>query len=214
MVYYISLVIVLIPFVIALLSIKTFDVALKIFFAFVAYGVLNESLALILVEMVKVQNTMPLAHFYGLVTFLIISILYKKLLHGYINKKWINVLVVLYTVYYLINSLFVQSFFEYPGTATAIGTIIILLYIVLYFSKFMQEAKIRNPFNDPLVWISGALLIFYSVNLFFFVLFNLLLDFSPEFTRLVIYSRIGFNVLVYLMITIGFLKQRMAAQNA
>jgi len=213
-VYYISLVVVLVPFIIALLSFKTFDVALKIFFVFVAYGVLNESLALILVEMVKVQNTMPLAHFYGLITFIVLSILYRKLLKGYIKKRWINVLIVLYTVYYLINSFFIQSFFEYPGTATAIGSIIILFYLILFFAKFMQEAKIRNPFSDPLIWISGALLIFYSVNLFFFVLFNLLLDFSPEFTRLIILFRIGFNVLVYLMITVGFLKQRNAAQNA
>lgn len=151
---------------------------------------------------------MPTSHVYGLVAFLIITIFYRYLLTGFIRKIWLDIAIALYTIYYLINSLFLLSIYTYPGFANALGAIIILFFIILYFGKVMQEAKIKNLSAETTIWISGALLIFYSVNLFFFVLFNLLLEYSVKFTSSAVIFRIGINVLVYLMISIGFLKQR------
>ena len=208
MIYYISLLIVFVPFAIGLVKFKNFNIELKIFFIFVAYGVFNETLSAVLVKVIGVRSNMPQAHFYGVVTFLTVCIFYRFLLNGFIKQKWIDAVIALYTIYYFMNSLFLQSIYVYPGIANAIGSIIILSLVILHFAKVMQEAKIRNLFAEPLIWISAALLIFYSVNLFFLVLFNLLLDFSTEFTTLVVYFRVGFNVLVYTMISIGFLKHK------
>lgn len=211
--YLISILIVFVPFVIGLVLFKYLTTEIKIFFAFVAYGLFNELLSFFLVYVIGFKNNMPLTHLYGLVTFLVITIFYRHLLTGFVQRKWIDITVALYTVYYLINSVFLLSIYTYPGVATAIGTIIILLLIILYFAKVMQEAKIKKLFAEPVIWISGALLVYYSVNMFFFVLFNLILEYSVEFTSLIVRIRIGFNVLVYLMISIGFLQQRKLQNN-
>lgn len=207
-IYYISIFIVVIPFVIGLLTFRHFTAKLRIFFLFVAYGVFNEFLSAFVVKVIGVNNNLPLHHLYGLITFLILGIFYRYLLAGYIKQKWIDIIIALYTIYYFFNSLFLQSIYEYPGVARAIGTFVILLLIILYFAKVMQEAKIRNLFAEPVIWISGALLIYYAYNLFYFILFNLLIDFSMEFAELVINYRIGVNLLVYSMISIAFIKQR------
>ena len=206
-IYYISIFIVVIPFVIGLLTFRHFTAELRMFFLFVAYGVFNEFISAFIVKIIGVNNNLPLHHLYGLITFLILGIFYRYLLAGYIKQKWIDIIIVLYTIYYLINSLFLQSIYEYAGVARAIGTFVILLLIILYFAKVMQEAKIRNLFAEPVIWISGGLLIYYAYNLFYFILFNLLIDFSMEFAELVTFYRVGVNVLVYTMISIAFVKQ-------
>ncbi len=207
-IYFVSILIVVIPFLIGLVTFRHFTAELRIFFMFVAYGVFNEFLSAFVVKIVGVNNNLPLLHLYGLVTFLILGIFYRYLLAGYIKQKWIDIIIALYAIYYLINSLFLQSIYEFPGVARAIGTFIILLLIILYFVKVMQEAKIRNLFAEPVIWISGALLIYYAYNLFYFILFNLLIDFSMKFAELVTNYRIGVNLLVYTMISIAFIKQR------
>ena len=207
-IYLISFLIVFIPFVIGLVLFKYFSTVLRIFFFFVAYGVLSESLAAFTVKIIGVDSNVPLFHFYGLITFLIIGIFYRYLLDGFVKQKWIDVIIVLYTLYYVINSLFLQSIYEYPGVARAIGTFIIISLTILYFAKVMQEARIKNLFAVPEIWISTALLIYYAYNLFFFILFNLLIDFSMEFAKSVTFYRVGVNVLVYILISTGFIKQR------
>lgn len=207
-VYSISVLIVFIPFVIGLALFKKFNVGLKIFFVFVVCGVFSEVLAAIFVKVIGVKNNLPLFHLYGIVTFLVVGLYYRHLLQGFIKKRWINLTLIAFTAYYLINLLLIQSIFELQGIASAIGSIISILFIILYFTKVMNEANINNLFAEPSIWISGALLLYYSNNLFFFILFNLFLEYSIEFTKFIVNVRIGFNALVYLMITIGFLKQR------
>lgn len=206
--FFLASTIVIIPFLIGFFSFKWFNTAVKLVFLFVVVGVITELTTALIVNLFNVSNTMPLGHFYGFASFLVLGLFYYHLLKGFIKSVFIKSTIILYSLYYIINSIFIQSIYEYPGNARAIGTIFILLGSILFFAKVMQEAKIKNLLAEPIIWINGAFLVYYSANLFFFVLFNLLLEYSREFSKLTVIYLVGFNFLLYLLISIGFIKQR------
>lgn len=206
--FFLGSTIVIIPFLIGLFSFKWFNIAVKLVFLFVVVGVITELASALMVKTFKASNTMPLGHFYGFVSFLAVGLFYYHVLKGFIKGGLIILVIVIYSVYYAANSIFIQSIYEYPGNTRAIGTIFILLGSILFFAKVMQETKIKNLLSAPLIWINGAFLIYYSANLFFFVLFNLMLEYSREFSKLTVIYLLGFNFLLYLLISIGFIKQR------
>jgi hypothetical protein len=112
--------------------------------------------------------------------------------------------VVLYELYFLINSFFIRGIFEYPAMARAISIIIIVLFSILYFYKTMVEAKISSLFDEPQIWINAAILIYFSGNLFFHILFNVIFENSPEFGKLTFFYLRILNAIFYVLIAVGF----------
>jgi hypothetical protein len=69
----------------------------------------------------------------------------------------------------------------------------------------MVEAKITKLSSEPLVWINSAILIYYAGNFFYHTLFNLRLLASMEIALVAIKLFGILNLILYLIITIGFL---------
>lgn len=70
----------------------------------------------------------------------------------------------------------------------------------------MTEANIERLGQEPLIYINIAVLIYYSGNLFFSLLFNLLLEYSKEFSKLTTYYYVAIVTLFYILIAIAFWK--------
>ena len=68
----------------------------------------------------------------------------------------------------------------------------------------MVEAKIRNLSKEPLIWVNTAILIYYTGNLFYYILFDLFLDYSHEFLKSIGVYFFTLNTLFYILIAIGF----------
>jgi hypothetical protein len=60
--------------------------------------------------------------------------------------------------------------------------------------------------DEPFIWINTAILIYYTGTLFFYILFNLILEYSREFSKITVYYFSILNALFYILIAIGFLK--------
>ncbi|WP_163323045.1 hypothetical protein [Draconibacterium mangrovi] len=70
----------------------------------------------------------------------------------------------------------------------------------------MTEARILNLWKEPLIFLNLAVLIYYAGNLFYSLLFNLILDYSREFAKITNYYFVGLNTLFYILVAIGFWK--------
>ncbi len=151
---------------------------------------------------------MPFSHLYGLVTFLILGFFYVCILNGFIFKRITYTLVIIYAVFYLVNSLFIQNIYIYPSVARTIGAILIILFALSFFIKVMQEASIEKLHREPLIWINLAILIYYSGNFFYYFLFNIILDYSREFSKLTVIYYSVLNAAFYLLIAVGFWRAR------
>jgi len=194
-----------IAFTIGLIYFKRFSSELKILLYFVAFGVLTEIYTKIHQHYIM-KNTMPIGHFYFPLAFLIIGLFYRQVLKDFIKPKYTLILIIAFEAYCLINSLFIQSLFEYASLEGSIGAMILFLFSVAFFTKVMVEAKITKLSQEPLIWINTAVLIYYAANFFYYSFYNVRLAASVEIAFLAAQIFAGLNILFYFIIVIGFLK--------
>lgn len=193
---------ILIPFVVGIYKYSRIR-NLRYLFFFVCYGVGNEMVSKVLKEF-GIRNTMPQSHLYAIVSFTLLCLFYRSVFKGYISEKWFNGLIVLYYVFSITNLLFFQSIFDYPSLSFSVMTIVVVVFAIIYYHKTMVEAEVTSLSKEPLVWINTAMLIYYTGNLFYNVLFNLFLDYSHEFLRSIGIYFFVLNALFYILIAVGF----------
>lgn len=177
----------------------------KYLFFFVFCGVGNEIISKVL-KGIGTQNTMPFSHLYSLVSFILLCLFFQSISNGYIKKIWFSAIMVFYLVFCLVNIFYFQGIYVYPSIQFSVLAIVMVTFSILYFHKIMVEAKIRQLRKEPLIWINTGILIYYSGNLFYYILFNLFLDYSPEFLRSIGIYFIFLNALFYFLIAVGFYK--------
>lgn len=194
-----------IAFIIGIFYYKSFPKEVKTIFYFVAFGVFTQ-LYMKIHQHFIMQNTMIIGHFYFPIVFFILSIFYIQVLKGFVKPVYLYITIILFETYCVINSLFIQSLFEYPSIEAAIGATIIFLFSITWFTKIMIEARIEKLADEPLVWINSAILIYYTGNFFYFSLYNLIVNASLDVAILVAKLFTVLNLFFYLIIAIGFLK--------
>lgn len=197
----------LIALIAGIYSFKYFDKTLKMIFFYTVAGLFIETLNWLLAKM-GIKNNMPGLHFYIMFEFLVWAVFYMINLKGFVNRRFIITGIILFETYCIVNFLFIQNLNNYPFTRTVEDLILILLTI-LYFTKIMLEAKIRNLALSPSVWINASVLLYFAGNFFYNIVFVNLLIFERKFlitTGLYIFAL--FNLLYYSGIATGFLVKR------
>jgi len=195
---------ILLPFIVGILRYCNLEPALKILFVFVIYGTSNELFGLYLRYVLWLKNTMPQLNVYNMVEFLLLGLYYRQQLKDRF-KSWILLLIIaLFEMVSLTNLLFISSWYEYPALMETVSKIFLIGFSLLYFIKIMDEAKIQNLWKEPAIYINVAVLIYYSGNLFFSLMFNLILEYSTEFSRLTVISFSILNAIFYVLIALGF----------
>nr|WP_319502094.1 hypothetical protein [uncultured Draconibacterium sp.] len=202
---------ILIPFFIGIYRYKHLDKSLRLFLYFVVYGTVTEIVSRIVIRYGLIiyngeTNTLPITHLYLLAEFLILGLFYSHILKDILQKRVIITLVVLFVVYCIINTLFLQSIFTYAAFPHALSKILLVGFSILFFYKVMIDASIPNLWKEPLVYINLAVLIYYSGSLFYSLLFNVILDYSREFAKVTNYYFAALNTLFYILVAIGFWK--------
>ena len=199
----------IIAFIIGCYRYRYFTKELKFVFYFVAFGVLTEIYSKFHQHFIM-KNSMPIGHFYFPIAFLLLGLFYKEVLKRFIQAKHIVLIILAFETYCLINTLFIQSLFDYASLVGSIGAMILFLFSIALFTKVMVEAKITKLTAEPIIWINTAILVYYTGNFFYHSLYNLRLSASMEISILAIKLFSGLNILFYLIIAIGFLKVKRA----
>ncbi|QIA07239.1 hypothetical protein [Draconibacterium halophilum] len=196
---------ILIPFFIGIYRFSHFNKALRLVFYFVVFGTITEIVTRIFIYL-GVTNTMPVILLYLMVVFFILGLFYSLILEDILRKRLVIILIILFELYCLVNTIFLQSIYEYPALPQSISKIILVGFSILFFYKVMTEARIPNLWKEPLIYINLAILIYYAGNLFYSLLFNLILDYSREFSKITVYYSDLLMTLFYVLIAIGFWK--------
>ncbi len=196
-----------IAFLAGLYSLRSLNISLKILFIFTGFAFLTEiSLAALIAAGIK--NTIPGLHFYIILEFLLWALFFRSVLHPFINRKILTAIIILFEAYVIINLLFIQDLFTMPNLVRSVEGLLLVLFSILLFSKFMIESKHRKIQKEPLIWINTAVLIYFSGNFFFNILFNMILENSREFSKITTYFFTALNGLFYFLIAFGFLLQK------
>jgi len=199
---------ILIPFLIGIRNYRSFNKAFKILFFFVVVGVISEISGLLARHLFGSRNTMPQGNLYLLLSFLLLSWYYTVVLKGLIRPKILWILVVIFEVGTIINFLIIGNLNSYPFVAQSASKILYLVYSIAFLYKTLEEVKIKKLWKDPYFLVNISVIIYYSGNLFFSVLFNLILTYSREFSKLTVVYFSVLNALFYLVLGLAFISFR------
>lgn len=181
---------------------------IKWIFWFVVFGTVMQLLSRAMIPVLK--TNLPGMHVYVPIKFFLFSMAYRHFLDGFLNKKVIYGIAVVFISYSVINSLFIQSIYLFPNFVRAIGIFILAVYSMLWFLKSLREMKITSLRAEPIVWINTGALIYFAGSFFIFILSNIILE---HFNNLLLYSfRVStfLSNLFYILIAIGFWKTKKA----
>lgn len=199
--------IILIVLVIGIFNFKSLSKEIRVIFYFVLIGGATE----LFTDFFKIyisKNTMPIGHFYLAASILIMSLFFRKVLANYISKWIVDIPIVVYAILSIINPVFLQSIWVYANFTGAFGALMVVFFSILLFSKIMTEAKIDNLLKDSLVLLNIAILFYYAGNFFYFILFNLNVEFSNDFAIQVHRYYCVLNAAFYIFIGIIFYKSK------
>ena len=202
----ISRAVLVISFIAGIVKHKYLSTGLKYLFWFVAYGVANEISIDIFGYFDLKQKMMPQRHLYTFISFLLLGLFYNSVVKDFFKRNWILFIVILFEIYFVINSFFIRGIFEYRGFSRSLSIIILVLFSILYFHKVMVEGKLKSLSREPLIWINTAILLYFSGNLFFNILFDIIFEYSKEFGVLTYFYFNVLNIVFYALLAIGFWK--------
>ncbi|MGF7040350.1 hypothetical protein M2273_003610 [Mucilaginibacter lappiensis] len=156
------------PVLVAMYNYKYLDNVLKIAAAFFLVESVIDPAMWVLIQM-GVKNNMPLIHINIIITVLFFSVIYHKLFIKPVLKKItiiLSVITLIITFYYNFN------LYEYPSVSkTACGILLIFLSLT-YFYQLLNPEKFIDIEKQGLFWINAGVLIYYSVNIFLFMIFT------------------------------------------
>lgn len=200
-----NLIVVLFAALVGILQYKFIRPKLNYIFLYVCVSSVTQ-LAITLFYFAGFKRNLPALHFYLLFEFALISLFYLRHLDNYINRKWIYFISSVFIIYSVINSIFIQNITDYPNIPRAIEALILIVFSLIYFNKVLIEAKISALTKEPLIWINLAVLIYFSGNFVYHIMFNMILEYSRETARMIGILFTLLNIIYYILIAIGFWK--------
>jgi len=150
---------------------------LKLFLIFIGYSFLTEISAVILGVFLGI-NTFPIYNTWILVNQFFFFFFFINLLQNSFKKYLVKFIIGLYALFILISISFYSNFSgSYLSMNDIIGSILIVIVILMYFSELLQSDKILNINKSIYFWISLGVLLFnigfIPVNIFAeFISFN------------------------------------------
>lgn len=202
-----TLVIVAQAFLVGVIFYKHLNNTLKVIFGLVCLAVITEFSSQIIIYILK-GTTIWISHFYVMIEFFLWALFYWFLMKSYVKKKLFWTVALLFELYCILNTIFIQDLNEYPLTR-AVESIFIVILSIITFHRIMIEGKMEKLTTEPVVWINTAVLLYFSSSVFFHLLFNLSLNVNIEFLKLSGYFFIAANTLLYLLFSVSFYLQKL-----
>jgi hypothetical protein len=194
------------PLIAGIVRYRYLNAGLKWIFWFVVFATILQLTSRVMVK-IGYYNV-PLMHLYVPVKFLFYSMAYKYILAGFIPMKIIYGIAAVFISFSLVNSFLIQSITQYNSYVRAIGSLLIIVYAILYFMKALRELNIPKLRNEPLIWFNAAALVNFSGNFFVFMLSNLLLSHSTQLSTISWRVNSIIGSAFYIVVAIAFWKTK------
>lgn len=145
------------------------------------------------------ENNLFILHFHTLFEFLILSIIYYKIIESISLKRFISVFSIIGIILIIINSSFIQSIEEFNSYASGFVSISILGYSMIYFFQLLNNPSTSRE-EITLKWIIISIFIFHNVNFIALLFSNNLLSISSQYFSIVFLIRLIIIIISKLII--------------
>jgi hypothetical protein len=167
------------PAVVGVIKFKKLNRDQRMLFWLVSFSFVFE-LAALLVGLVMELNNLMLLHIFTVIQFFIITLIFRKHLKPIIAPTSIDVLIVLFFISAIINALFLDGLLRFNTYARALESGILVFFALAFYYKTLKELKIKHLEQEPMFWISTAIIIYFSGSLIIFIVSNYFIT-SDEF---------------------------------
>lgn len=156
------------------------------------------------------KNNLFLLHIFTIEEFVLVTVFYSLLLKEYISPKVFRVITVLFVLFSVYNSFFIQSFTKNNTYARSIEGLFIIAYTIIYFYKSLDETGSNRQKNRAtFLWISSGFLLYFAYSVLLFTLSNFIRGVEYRQLRLNLWAiNALFSILLYIQISIGLWKYR------
>jgi len=193
---------------------KKSDRALKLFCVYVFFSTIIQLLSLVL--SLNHTNNMLLLHIYCPMGFLLLALFYQRLLNKAVNKAWLPALGLVYVVFSLLNSIFLQNIFTFNSNALTVESILVIIITLFTFLVSLNRSSLSLVVKtnlNTIGWINSGLLLYHTSTLLLFYLSNVLTKYySLNFNFYVWLMHSFISIVMYSCFIIGLWKQRKAYQ--
>lgn len=153
-------------------------------------------------------NNLPVLHVYTVLEFYMVSWFFNLALRGFMPRWLIPGLVIGFTVFAVLNTLFLQPLMVFNTYARGLEALLIIIYSVMLMSRILHESKVSNLQSYPAFWFSVAFLAYFSLSLFLFALSDHILQASLTTRQMIWAMHSIFALVFYLLISIGLWNDR------
>lgn len=120
-------------------------------------------------------NGLPALHIYTFAEGVILLLFY----HGLLNKKYkptyLTLIIIIFSVFTVWNSAFIQSIYEVNSNARTLEASLIIVCAILYYF-LLFELEDSFSLRTPLLWINNGIFLYFTASLLFFVFGNYLMQ--------------------------------------
>lgn len=168
---------------------------------FVGLSVLAQIVTYVLAELTG--NNLPILHLYTILEFNIIALFYFSFFGYFYNRKLVPSLMIFFTGFAIINSLFIQKLTEFNTYARSLESIILVVLSILCFYKILVELNTKNLTKLPIFWINTGFLLYFAGNFVLFILSNVILKENKAFNYMSWGLHSCLLTLLYILIGVG-----------
>lgn len=115
-------------------------------------------------------NTYPVGNAFMLVQSLILLFIYRDALKA--DASLFLLIGIVFTVFSFVNLFFIQGPFVVNSHSMVASSLGFIMLSLVYFRKLLVNLPETFVHRIPMVWVNTAVLIYFSGNLFLFMLYN------------------------------------------
>ncbi|MBL7757338.1 MAG: hypothetical protein JNL59_08090 [Chitinophagaceae bacterium] len=178
-----------------------------ILFAYLIITLLGNILARYLAQH-GIRNT-PLFHLHTIVEMVLFSFFFRTLFREKIIRAVIIVVAIVFSLYAVVNFIFLQSIYSFNTYTRPIEAITLILLCVMYWWKG-ETAEDDRPWTAIADnWAVSGIFFYFSSALFLFIFSNYLLQHVSKQANVLVWNiHAGIVLLLYLLLAVTFLKSK------
>lgn len=157
---------------------------------------------------INAMSNLFLGHAHTLLEFLLLTRVFYLSLNDFVHRKLFPFIAIAFTVLAIANTVFVQALELNNSYIKLLESLLLISFSLLYFYRVGKEMKISRPENEPMFWISTAVLIYFSGSIFIFLNANFILLYSEGLGVRIWFIHAVFFILFSILITISFWKNQ------
>lgn len=173
---------------------KQLNTTFKFLLGYFVFCCLTEIIIFSIKQLFGNVNNLPLLHLFTIVEYGFLVYVYFK--YFIFSNKLFFVTFGLFIFIAFIDAIYLNSIYKHNTLARPTEGIILIILALYYYYLNLKNSQITIIYKEAMYWFSTAVLIYFSIDFFGFLVINKL---SSDIKQLVTLTHAIFNIIAYIL---------------